>query len=519
MIRPDARAQLQLALTRLLNDNDAQVPRASAKALATALDISVRAVYREAALLKTTTAAADDGTLAATPPVDPPRTNWWETDTARAEVTAALGGEPTVVAAWRTLARDGVVAVGYPAFTRQLERHLAPAVHAGLTAHGKKKGRDAYLEASLYCTEVTEGRNTRWQADVQHVPVRVRSATGTEVAQVFQITFLDEATRLVMATMFTFATPNQHDVAATLAAAVAGRVDAAGTFFGGLPESIRWDNGSEFLNEVVGHTCAVLGINPIPSPPYSGWRKGKIERFHLTMQQRFFSTLPGATQGPKSFTGKRPWRGADESLMFVDAFLAAALDGVAEYNEVHVHRALGMTPAQAWAADQAPIRRAPAAALHPLLLALPRHRVVAKDGISYKDVKYLSPTLKDFRRRKVEIRVLPHDTSRIYVFDPKQNGAFICEAVPAARLSVAERQRVLAARTAEYADIKQAINEGAARRAQRALINDVLDAEERAHRNRATPDAADQAVDTDENGHRPLGVDGDTFLDMYGDNE
>jgi transposase InsO family protein len=375
--------------------------------------------------------------------------------------------------AWRDLTDNGTVSVTYPSFTRQLKQHLPPAVDAGLTAHGSQKGREAYLEASLYCTQVTEGRNTRWQADVQYVPVRVRTQTAQEVAEVFQITFIDEATRRVMATMFTLHRPTGNDVSATLAAAVLGTTDEAGNFFGGLPEAIMWDNGGEFLNETLGHACAVLGIIPLPAPPYSGWRKGKIERFHRTSQQRFYAKLPGAVHGPKTFKGSRPWQGNPNELLFFDSLMAKALNGVDEYNDVHVHSVIGCTPNQAWLRDPTPIRRAPDAALHPLMLTLPRTRLVAKDGISYQNTKFVSPTLADWRRRKVEIRVLPHDVESVFVFDP-ENGKFICRATPAGQLSATERHRLLQRRADDYAAVRNAIRAGTDQRNRRRLIDDVL---------------------------------------------
>lgn len=539
MMRTEERDRLHFALRRTMEDSHGQVSRASAEILARTFNISVSQLRREARVLKgqlIDTRSGAGGAAAASTVAAGESAGWWERDEPNKQVLTALGGNSSVHAAWKQLVDDGVIEVGYPTFTRQLKKRLSPAVHAGLTAHGQKKGREAYLDASLYCTEKTEGRNTRWQADVQYVPVRVRSATGTRVEEVFQITFLDEATRLVTGTMLLTRRPTGQDVAATLASAIAGKVDADGNFYGGLPKEIRWDRGGEFLNEVMTEVCARLGIVPIPSPAYGAWRKGKIERFHRTIQQACFARMNGYVAGPETFTGTRPWRGADEDLMFFDAFLVQALAGVEAYNTEHVHSVIGTTPEEAWLRDRAPIVTAPPQALHALMLAVPRTRVVGKDGISYKKVKYLSPTLSDFRRRKVEIRVLPHDVDRIWVFEPGTD-AFICTAVPAERLSLTDRRRLLRKRDADYARVRTAIAEGTARREQDQLINDVLVQEEQA---RATEDGAaptsparsrrrnsgkngkTRPADDGEHGHEPdelgfLDADIDGFLDTFGD--
>ena len=558
MMRTDARAQLRLAVDRLLRDNHGQLPRASALSLAAAFQIAERTVYRQADACKQlarqraeeaacpaapspgTLGHADSGTVGrpetpALPYAAPATVKWWEDDDLGREVREALGGSPTVQAAWHDLHRDGVATCSYPTFTRQLRQHLPPAVHAGLTAHGRNKGRLAYVDASTYCTEVTTGRNTRWQADVQHLPIRVRTDNGTEVSGVYMTTFLDEATRMVMAFTLTMTAPTGEDVAATLAAAVTGHTDpVTGTFVGGLPESIRWDNGGEFLNEAVAHACVRLGVIPVPSPPYSGWRKGKIERFHLTSQQQFFATLVGSTQGPATFTGQRPWRGPDGDLLFFSALVTATTEWVAQYNDENVHSSLGRTPRQAWVADPVAVRRAPAAALHPLMLALPKHRVVAKDGISYANTKYLAPALANWRRRKVEVRVLPHDVDRIWVFDPA-TGDLICEAVPAARMSLTNRQRLLRQRDADYRDVRAAIIAGTERRRQNALVAHVLEAEEELRteeerrRRRGTPDSDDRVDVEPANDERfenelldaepDLIADANAFIDLMGDDQ
>ena len=48
--------------------------------------------------------------------------------------------------------------------------------------------------------------------------------------------------------------------------------------FGGLPERLRPDNGLEFAAKAIERSCAALGIELDPAPPYQGYSKGKVER-------------------------------------------------------------------------------------------------------------------------------------------------------------------------------------------------------------------------------------------------
>jgi putative transposase len=358
--------------------------------------------------------------------------------------------------------------VSYPQFTRQLTRHLTPGVKAGLTGDG----RESYLKASIYCTDAVPHRNTRWQADAQEVPVWVRGDNGGVPFKPYQVTFIDDATRLIMATVLIAGRPTRDDVLAALATAVRGHHAPDGTFIGGIPETIRWDNGGEFLNEAVTAACARLGIGPRPASPHAGWHKGKIERWHETSQNELYSELPGASDGPVSFTGRQPWRGEPDRLLSLSALTLRALEWVTAYNHDRRHSALGQTPFEAWRTDPTPVRVATAAQLHPLMLTLPRPRTVNKDGISYQGIKFQAPELAAYRGRRVNIRVLPHDCDTIAVFD---GDIFICTAVRGEQLSPQRRRELVRQRHADYQQMKTAYARAAQRRAQEAVIHGLTD--------------------------------------------
>lgn len=509
MLRLDQRAALRSTLTTTMHANEGALHTATARSIATHYGIGLRTVEREAARLRaaliTPLAQVDPflhqagagalaegvvGRLPATATGVP----WWNDDEATREVLAALAGAVTTAAAWRQLCADGVVSCGYPSFTRQLKKHLPPAVHAGLTSPGRDKGREGYLNASLYCTLDTGHRNTRWQADCLEVPVRVLLPNGSVAESVWLIAFIDEATRVLTAWSMTVGRPGGEDVRATLAAGVASHLDSAGNVIGGLPQAVMWDNGREFLNDAVTHTCIALGIAPTPAPPKSGWRKGKIERFFRTIEDMFLSSLPGAVHGPRTFTGRRPWRGEDRDLHSFEGLRGLTAEWIERYNTEHQHSSIGSTPIAKWNADPTALRLPEPEQLHPLMLVVPATRVVAKDGVSYANIKWLAPEMRMLRRRRVEIRVLPGEATRIHGFDPR-TGEYLFTAGPAAQLSVEQRRELIRARNEDYDTIRAALDAGTMRRQEDALIRQVLDDEAAALTAAPTPPANEPNVD------------------------
>lgn len=248
-IRLDERNQLHELLQRTLKPNAGTVPPAVRRSAVQAFGISSRSLDRHIAALRATPNPASSPATSAAPAA-PGR--WWADPATLRHVSVAVAGADTVKQAWQRLAADGTVSAGYVQFTRQLATHLKPAVHAGLTGNG----REDYLTASLYCSDTVEAKNLRWQADAQEIPVWVLGDKGQPPSKPWQTTFIDDATRMVMATVITASRPTGHDVVAGIAAAIRGFTAADGTVVGGIPDTIRWDNGAEFLAEAVTLACA-----------------------------------------------------------------------------------------------------------------------------------------------------------------------------------------------------------------------------------------------------------------------
>lgn len=489
--------------------HDGSVPRSAFHQVAAAFGISPRQAHRYWAAHRATlnaTATEQGDTLEevttlvgdAQAAVD----RWWD----HPQVLSTLAGTSTLKAAWQQLqAHAGIQVPGYPAFTRTMKKKTGSALYATVTRRG---GREGFIKNSLFLTYTAPHRNAVWQADAQEIPVDVTTETGVRRVKPWQTTFIDDATRVVVATVITATQPRAEDVVAAIAAGVRGQQLPDGTRIGGLPETIRWDNGKEFLNEAAMAACARLGISPQACTPYTPWQKGKIERWHLSSQAECYDRLPGATHGPKTFTGQQPWRNTLGQVLTLQTLTAHALSWVQEYNNDRVHDALGCTPAAKWAQDTTPLVFVGPAVLHQFSLAAPRPRTVNRDGISVGGIKYLASELGSIVRRKVEVRVLPHDTSVIAVF---YDGKYLCEAYPAAELGPDERRRILAGRRETYAAARAHLNAAAHTRAQQArtaAIDAAVDAELT-----GTPRARREANDWD------IGPDDDALLALHAEQE
>lgn len=554
MMRPDDRRQLRQVLTRALEGRGTSLPTGYLEQLASAYSISTKTVRREITALRNEAARAarqdlaDELAAELTEP-DPTAARWWATDAARRPVLAELANATSIKKAHKVLISKGLVECEYTQFTRQLKAHLEPAVHLALIARGKDKGREGFVKNSLYCREDVEHPNQQWQADCIEVPVRVRPDNGTNAFKPWLVTFTDSYDRAVMAAVLTPGRPTSADVIAALAIAIRGRTTAEGDFIGGIPEFIRWDNGREFVNEAVTHACVRLGIAAVPSAPYSGWQKGKIERFNRTIQEEFYDHLPGAVHGPRTFTGTRPWVGEDDNLLSFGSLTLKTLEYVSHFTEQRVHSAIGTTPLHKRRRSPVHIERATGEDLHPLMLVLPKQRKVAKDGISYKvgeTFKFSAPALASWRGRYVEVRVLPNETNYIAVFDPN-TGEHICDAMPAGRLSPEQRRQIIMQRNADYSEVRAALSDAERQREEDALIARALDggvgigATSKQRQDAATaddaentdgdsadePDTTKTKAKTGKRARRPtsrqitrassLTVDEDAFLDVMGD--
>ncbi|WP_017590842.1 Mu transposase C-terminal domain-containing protein [Nocardiopsis ganjiahuensis] len=326
-----------------------------------------------------------------------------------------------------------------PVAERTLRRAFADQVPPAETAV-LRSGENARRDADVYLSRPPSSRNQVWEMDHKQIPVLVMPPRGAAVRP-WMTTIIDDATRALVGWAIAL-TPHSGTV---LTAIRMGLVeDAERGPFGAVPALVRIDRSLEFAARPVTDALKALGVDVHRLPAYTPHRKGKVERFHRTLEQMLLSTLPGFTGGPRDAAGRlhgplddRPAaraaaETADVRPMGIDALVERVQGWVGWYNTAHQHSALGRrAPAQAWEADPTPLARISPERLRHLLLA-EEERVVGKDGIRWDRMSYLAPELQGRRGQRVQIRYMPHDNRSIEVY---ASGEYLCTAYPQTHLT------------------------------------------------------------------------------------
>ncbi len=112
-------------------------------------------------------------------------------------------------------------------------------------------------------------RNCLWQSDLKYGPY-LPIGPGGKQSQVFLATWIDDATRLILHSEF-YPSQGSSIVIDSFRQAL---------MHNGLPNSVYFDNGSEYRNKWMHTTTGLLGIKLMYTKPYSPESKGKSEVFH-----------------------------------------------------------------------------------------------------------------------------------------------------------------------------------------------------------------------------------------------
>jgi transposase InsO family protein len=114
-------------------------------------------------------------------------------------------------------------------------------------------------------------RNRLWHSDIKYGPYLPIGQDGKK-KQVYLVTFLDDATRFVLHAEF-FPSLDQVIVEDCFRQAIQKY---------GLPESVYFDNGSQYKTKWMNRACAKMGIRLLFAKPYSPESTGKVESFNKT---------------------------------------------------------------------------------------------------------------------------------------------------------------------------------------------------------------------------------------------
>ena len=129
-------------------------------------------------------------------------------------------------------------------------------------------------------------RNRLWHSDIKYGPY-LPIGKGEAKKQVYLVTFIDDATRFVLHGEF-YPVLDQVIVEDCFRKAIQKY---------GVPESVYFDNGSQYRTKWMSRACAKMGIRLLFAKPYSPEATGKVERFNRVVD----SFLSEATlEKPKS---------------------------------------------------------------------------------------------------------------------------------------------------------------------------------------------------------------------------
>lgn len=112
-------------------------------------------------------------------------------------------------------------------------------------------------------------RNDLWHSDIKYGPY-LPIGPGGKKEQVYLVTFLDDATRLVLHGAF-YPTLDQRCVEDAFRQAVQKH---------GAPERVYFDNGKQYRTKWMIRTCSKIGTKLLYAKPYSPEATGKVERFN-----------------------------------------------------------------------------------------------------------------------------------------------------------------------------------------------------------------------------------------------
>lgn len=214
--------------------------------------------------------------------------------------------------------------------------------------------------------------------------------------------------------------------------------------WGVLPEDVKTDRGSGFINETLQTALPLLGIQLDPCPPASPEKKPYVERLFGTFTRERAQLLAGfaghnvaQAQALRAKAKKETGRAVivpQLDAAELQAVLDAWTDGV--YNQ-RAHGTTRQPPLARWLGSPAPSAAAPAADV--LKIALSRYEGVAtvgKRGVQWKRGRYWAAGLAPWSGRQVVIRRDEDNLGALFVFDA--DGRYIDTALNHERAGLSE---------------------------------------------------------------------------------
>jgi putative transposase len=352
------------------------------------------------------------------------------------DMQAVFDARGRLAAAYRKRLREDPSLPSFSTWKRAVRRVLRPGDLA--FARLGERGRRAH---TVYLRNDVQHRNEVWEADHQEMKVLVLPNRGVQRLKPWITAFIDCFSRAIVSYVVSFH-PGEAEVLAGLYNGIA--LDPGRGPFGGIPQSIHYDNGREWLANRTTQVYQAVGVLGVAVAPYSPHQKGKIERWFGTLDREFTSQQPYYTRGPRRADNTHYGPGNSCDPISIDLFVAQLDNWIYHYNTERPHRGLGgQTPLQRWNEDDATVLRAPSKEELVWLLPSRDTAVVQNGGIYLDGLAYLSSDLDQLVGQQLEIRYAENDFSTIEVM---RDGKWFTTAKLHERFNEADRQRLIAAR-------------------------------------------------------------------------
>lgn len=322
--------------------------------------------------------------------------------------------------------REGIQPPSYSAvkkYLRSLPKYLN-LVREGRIELWDKKG------APVVRFNLTTHANHRWQIDHSRLDLWIRVWDGGKwvPAQVWLSLVLDAHTRSIPGFILSTRVPDAWTTSLLLRMAVLPKENAAWKNRG-LPEVLQPDNGKDFRSHAVEVSMAYLGITLDFDPPYYPNRKGKIERFFLTLDRGCLRALPGHMDAVGRSVSSAGYH-IDILLTRKQLYREIETFIVDDYHR-RTHSETKCKPGEHW--EQTVRLRMPESedALNQMLLKFDQTRRVQNEGVTFhykgRGGDYWAPALIEYLGRDVKIRFNPDDLDSLLLYDAFTE-EFVCEA-------------------------------------------------------------------------------------------
>jgi transposase InsO family protein len=229
--------------------------------------------------------------------------------------------------------------------------------------------------------------NDCWQSDTTMGPI---IKAGGKTRQTYLIQAIDDCSRLLVHGELFF-----EDTGKNVQQVFKRAIQKFG-----IPKKVFVDNGASFKNHQLKWIFASLGIQIIHSKPYYPQGRGKIERCHRTIKERWLNATDWNTFG---------------SLEDVNSSYLVYLDK--EYNNHH-HSSINMTPKERYLQDFKQVQFIETSILEEHFLHRITRKVTPSALVSLFNVQYEVP--QQYIGKTLCLRYCTDDMSQIYIYDESE---------------------------------------------------------------------------------------------------